>query len=202
MNQASNPALAAAVSNAGGLGVIGGVGYTPKMLREMIQELKSFLRDPQLPWGIDLLLPAIGGSARKTNKDYTKGSLMELIDIIVEEKATLFVSAVGVPPKEVIDKLHNAGIICANMVGHEKHALKAIEAGTDIIIAQGGEGERISIILEGVCTDMLLELAHSWRTYWKHSFLCIDPNCSRRRSRSQIEDDWKANRSSSSRRHL
>jgi NAD(P)H-dependent flavin oxidoreductase YrpB (nitropropane dioxygenase family) len=137
---AAGSELAAAVSNAGGMGVIGGVGYTPKMLRETIHDLKAGLRDPNLPWGVDLLLPQVGGSARKTNKDYTKGSLMELIDIVIEEKATLFVSAVGVPPKEVVDKLHKAGILVANMVGHEKHAIKAMAAGADIIIAQGGEG--------------------------------------------------------------
>jgi len=48
----------------------------------------------------------VGGSARKTNRDYTEGKLPELIDIIIEEKAKLFVCAIGVPPKEQIDKLH------------------------------------------------------------------------------------------------
>jgi hypothetical protein len=50
------------------------------------------LKDKDAPFGIDLLLPKIGGSARKTNKDYTKGTLPELIDIIIESKASLFVS--------------------------------------------------------------------------------------------------------------
>lgn len=40
MGQTSGAPLAAAVSNAGGLGVIGGVGYTPQMLKDMIKELK------------------------------------------------------------------------------------------------------------------------------------------------------------------
>lgn len=48
----------------------------------------------------------VGGTARKTNRDYTEGKLPELIDIIIEEKAALFVCAIGVPPKEAIDKLH------------------------------------------------------------------------------------------------
>ena len=131
--------LAAAVSNAGGLGVIGGVGYTPKMLRETIRDLKAGLREPGLPWGVDLLLPQVGGSARKTNKDYTKGKLDELIDVIVDEGAAMFVSAVGVPPASVVEKLHGAGILVGNIVGHPKHAKKAIEAHIDFIIAQGGE---------------------------------------------------------------
>jgi NAD(P)H-dependent flavin oxidoreductase YrpB (nitropropane dioxygenase family) len=63
------------------------------------------------PFGIDLLLPQVGGeNARKTNKDYTGGKLKELIDIVIAEKAALFVAAVGVPPKEVVDRLHAAGI--------------------------------------------------------------------------------------------
>lgn len=66
MNVAAGPKLAAAVSNAGGLGVIGGVGYTPEMLREQIAELKSYLHDKNAPFGVDLLLPQVGGSARKT----------------------------------------------------------------------------------------------------------------------------------------
>jgi len=66
MNVAAGPKLAAAVTNAGGLGVIGGVGYTPDMLREQIAELKSFLVDKNAPFGVDLLLPQVGGSARKT----------------------------------------------------------------------------------------------------------------------------------------
>lgn len=66
MNVAAGPRLAAAVTNAGGLGVIGGVGYTPSMLREQIAELKSFLVDKNAPFGVDLLLPQVGGNARKT----------------------------------------------------------------------------------------------------------------------------------------
>ena len=66
MNVAAGPKLAAAVTNAGGLGVIGGVGYTPNMLREQVAELKSHLIDKNAPFGIDLLLPQVGGSARKT----------------------------------------------------------------------------------------------------------------------------------------
>ncbi|BCS18292.1 nitronate monooxygenase [Aspergillus puulaauensis] len=140
MNVAAGPKLAAAVTNAGGLGVIGGVGYTPEMLRDQVAELKSFLNDKNAPFGVDLLLPQVGGSARKTNYDYTKGKLNELVDIIIESGAKLFVSAVGVPPKAVVDRLHEHGILYMNMIGHPKHAQKAIDIGADIICAQGGEG--------------------------------------------------------------
>jgi len=140
MNQAAGPKLAAAVTNAGGLGVIGGMSYSPEMLREQIEELKSYLHDKNAPFGIDLLLPQVGGNARKTNYDYTKGKLDQLVDIIIESGAKLFVSAVGVPPKAVVEKLHKHGIFYMNMVGHPKHVQKAIDIGADLICAQGGEG--------------------------------------------------------------
>jgi len=140
MNVAAGPELAAAVSNYGGLGVIGGVGYTPTMLRDQISELKEGLASPDLPFGVDLLLPKVGEGARKTNYDYTKGHLPELIDICIEEKISLFVSAVGVPPKWVVEKLHAAGIPLMNMIGHPKHVKYCLAAGVDMICAQGGEG--------------------------------------------------------------
>ena len=55
---------------------------------------------------MDLLLPAVGGSARKTNYDYTKGQLGELIDVIIAEGTKLFVSAVGVPPPAQARQIH------------------------------------------------------------------------------------------------
>ena len=66
MNVAAGPKLAAAVTNAGGLGVIGGMSYSPEMLKEQIDEMKSFMNDKNAPFGIDLLLPQVGGNARKT----------------------------------------------------------------------------------------------------------------------------------------
>eukprot|EP00930_Biecheleria_cincta_P027237 TRINITY_DN19129_c0_g1_i1.p1 TRINITY_DN19129_c0_g1~~TRINITY_DN19129_c0_g1_i1.p1 ORF type:complete len:378 (+),score=90.78 TRINITY_DN19129_c0_g1_i1:128-1261(+) len=140
MAGAAGPELAAAVTNAGGLGNIGGVGFTPDALRRTIKMLKKDLVDKNAPFGVDLLLPQVGGGARKTNKDYTGGTLPELIDIIIEEKAALFICAVGVPPKWAVDKLHAAGIPVMNMIGAVKHVDKALEAGADIICAQGGEG--------------------------------------------------------------
>lgn len=56
-----------------------------------------------------------GGTDVSLQYDYTKGQLPELIDVIIEEKAALFVSAVGVPPKEVVERLHKAGIPVMNV---------------------------------------------------------------------------------------
>lgn len=89
---------------------------TPKFLRGSIQELKSHLEDKNAPFGVDLLIPQVGGNARKTNVDYTDGQLPQLIDVIIEEGASLFVSAVGVPPRWAVDKLHAAGIVVMKWV--------------------------------------------------------------------------------------
>ncbi len=127
MGQTSGAPLAAAVSNAGGLGVIGGVGYTQAMLKEMIAELKASLRDPSLPFGVDLLIPQVGGTARRTNVDYTRGKLEDLVETIIEGGAKVFVSAVGVAPKHVVDRLHEAGVLYMNMVGgNSKAVVKAM----------------------------------------------------------------------------
>lgn len=140
MNKAAGPKLAAAVTNSGGLGVVGGVSYTPKMLTRVIKNIKKHLSHPDAPFGVDLLLPKVGEGARKTNKDYTKGKLDQLIDVIIEGGAKLFVSAVGVPPAHVVEKLHANNILVMNMVGHPKHVKYALAAGVDLICAQGGEG--------------------------------------------------------------
>lgn len=49
------------------MGVIGGVLQSPKFLQGSIDELKTYLEDKNAPFGVDLLLPQVGGSARKTN---------------------------------------------------------------------------------------------------------------------------------------
>jgi len=140
MNGVAHSELAAAVTNAGGIGSIGGLTMSPKVLTQEIKFLKEELADKSAPFGVDLAIPQIGGGARKTNHDYTHGHLPELIDIIVAEKAKLFICAIGVPPKWATDKLHAGGVVVANMVGSVRNAQKAIEAGADIVIAQGSEG--------------------------------------------------------------
>ncbi|KAL4807434.1 2-nitropropane dioxygenase [Aspergillus unguis] len=159
MGQVAGAPLVSAVSNAGGLGVVGGALYTPDQLRAILADVKSLLKDPGLPFGVDLLIPQIGGSARKTNYDYTAGKLDELIDVVIESGAKLFVAAVGVPPRSVVDRLHAAGVLYMNIVGHPKHVHKACAAGADIICAQGGEagghtGDIPFSVLVPACADI------------------------------------------------
>lgn len=141
MNGVAHSDLVAAVTNAGGLGTIGGLTMSPDMLRKQIHDAKELITDKVNPkFGVDLAIPQIGGSARKTNHDYTGGKLPELVDVMIEEGTSLFVCAVGVPPVWLTDKLHAAGIPVMNMIGHTKHVQKALDAGVDMICAQGSEG--------------------------------------------------------------
>mmetsp|Transcript_11834 Transcript_11834/g.27938 ORF Transcript_11834/g.27938 Transcript_11834/m.27938 type:complete len:345 (+) Transcript_11834:49-1083(+) len=157
MGSVSGHELVAAVSNAGGIGTLGGVMFELDGFRKEIKEVKKRLK-PGMPFGVDLLIPKVGGGARATNKDYTNGALPEMVDIMIEEGVKLFVSAVGVPPKWAVDKLHAAGIVCMNMVGAPHHVAKALEVGVDMICAQGTEagghtGDVATLPLIPQCVD-------------------------------------------------
>jgi NAD(P)H-dependent flavin oxidoreductase YrpB (nitropropane dioxygenase family) len=65
MMNVSSPRLAAAVTNAGGFGVMGGT-LSPERLADNIDELRSYLNDKNAPFGVDFLFPKVGGGARKT----------------------------------------------------------------------------------------------------------------------------------------
>lgn len=138
MGAVSTHELVAAVSNAGGLGTFGGIGMSPEAMLKEIRFCRELLQ-PGKGFGIDLLIPSTSDNARKTNYDYTEGKLPELIDVIAEQKVSLFVCAVGVPPRWAVDKLHSAGIPVMNMVGAPHHVEKALAQGVDIICAQGTE---------------------------------------------------------------
>ncbi|MEM7079599.1 MAG: nitronate monooxygenase family protein [Pseudomonadota bacterium] len=102
MGGASCPALAAAVSNAGGLGVLGAAGCGPKLLREWIRETRE-LTDK--PFGVDTLLPA---SVRRANYDDSEGPTPA--DLLPErqEFAAAFMEREGlepVPPEELVSRV-------------------------------------------------------------------------------------------------
>ncbi|KAM3537565.1 hypothetical protein ARSEF1564_009510 [Beauveria bassiana] len=140
MAQVSGGRLAAAVANAGGFSVVGGYECTPEQLRLAIHDMKQRFTRPDLPFGVAVAIPKCGVGARKTNKDASRGRLDELIDITVRSGARLFVSTAGVPPTYVVERLHRAGVLVMNLVGHPKHAVKALDAGVDLVCAQGKEG--------------------------------------------------------------
>ena len=164
MGHVTGAELAAAVSNAGGIGTIGAIGMSPEGLRAECKKLRGMLEPGDaiggtLPYGVDLLLPQVGGNARKTNKDYTGGQLEALVDVMIDEKVPLFVCAVGIPPVWVVEKLHANGTLVMNMAGLPRHVEKDLETGVDIICASGTEGgahtgDVSTLVLVPQCADM------------------------------------------------
>ncbi len=94
MGGASCPALAAAVSNAGGLGVLGAAGCGPKLLRRWIRETRE-LTDK--PFGVDTLLPA---SVRRAKYDGTEGPTPQELLPEMQAFADAFMEREGMAPAE------------------------------------------------------------------------------------------------------
>ena len=123
MGGVSYAELAAAVSNAGGYGVLGMAGRGPDFIREQMREVRK-LTDK--PFGVDLLAAS-------------PDSLTASVDVIIEEGASSFVAGLGVP-MPILEKLKSAGLKVMVVCGAVKHAVKAEQAGCDAVICQGGEG--------------------------------------------------------------
>ena len=113
--------LASAVSNAGGLGLLGAGSMHPETLIEHIRKMNQAT---DKPWGINipLMYPEIG----------------RLMDIIVDEGVKVVFTSAG-SPKKYTDFLHKAGIKVAHVVSSSKFAMKCEEAGVDAIVAEGFE---------------------------------------------------------------
>ncbi|WP_422084065.1 NAD(P)H-dependent flavin oxidoreductase [Ulvibacterium sp.] len=118
---ASGWRLASAVSNAGGLGLIGSGSMYPEVLREHIQKCKQAT---EKPFGVNvpMLYPDID----------------KIMDIIVEMGVKIVFTSAG-NPKTWTSHLKEKGIIVVHVVSSLKFALKAQEAGVDAIVAEGFE---------------------------------------------------------------
>ena len=116
--------LAAAVSNAGGLGVIGGAMLPPQGLREEIRKVKDMT---DKPFGVDLLLAA------------GMPGLDQQIEAVYEEGVPVFASGLG-NPGPYADEMHRRGMKVLAVVGNVRNARRCAEGGADVIVAQGHEG--------------------------------------------------------------
>ena len=113
--------LASAVSNSGGLGLIGAGSMYPEVLREHIQKCKKATGKP-FGVNVPLLYP----------------NVEEIISIIVEEEVKIVFTSAG-NPKTWTSLLKEKGITVVHVVSSSKFALKAQEAGVDAIVAEGFE---------------------------------------------------------------
>jgi enoyl-[acyl-carrier protein] reductase II len=116
--------LTAAVSNAGGLGVIGGAMLTADGLREEIRKVKDMT---DKPFAVDLLL-AEG-----------MPGLAEQIEAVYDEGVPVFASGLGNPAPYAAE-MHRRGMKVLAVVGNVRNARRCAEGGADIIVAQGHEG--------------------------------------------------------------
>lgn len=113
--------LAAAVSNAGGLGLIGAGSMYPNVLREHIQKCK---KATDKPFGVNIPL--------------FYPDLKEILEIILEENVKIVFTSAG-NPKMYTKFLKDHGITVVHVVSSVKFALKSQEAGVDAIVAEGFE---------------------------------------------------------------
>lgn len=118
---ASGWRLAAAVSEAGGLGLIGGGSMRPEVFREHIQKCKAATTKP-FGVNIPLLYPHVDAH----------------LESILEEKVPIVFTSAGNPKKHTA-RLKEAGITVVHVVSSSTFALKAQEAGCDAVVAEGFE---------------------------------------------------------------
>jgi NAD(P)H-dependent flavin oxidoreductase YrpB (nitropropane dioxygenase family) len=171
-----------AVSKAGGLGVLGAVGFSPEQLRIELDWIDAHIGDR--PYGFDIVIPnkyegmdaelsteeltkTLQDMVPKGHLDFARNLLVDhgvplgdasednslkllgwteatatpQVDIALEHpNMVLIANALGTPPRDMIDRIHDAGRKVAALCGSPSQALRHADADVDIIIAQGGEG--------------------------------------------------------------
>ena len=122
MGGVSYSELAAAVSEAGGFGCL---GASTMGNEQMVAEVSAVRRTTDKPFGVDLLTAMPGG-------------MSEQVQLIIDGGARAFVAGLGVPT-EVVDQCHRRDVLVVSMCGKVEHAVRAVEAGCDLVVAQGTE---------------------------------------------------------------
>jgi len=168
--------VAAAVSKAGGMGVLGVAGHSLDNLRMELDWIEKEVGDK--PYGVDLLLPtkfvgsdrggfdasqlderipaehrkfvndllAQHGVPELQGKATRRGELTvgyeqqrDVIELAFQHRISLIASALGPPPQWMIDQGRERGVKVAALAGTVEHARRHVEAGADLIVAQGTE---------------------------------------------------------------
>ncbi|MBS1692029.1 MAG: nitronate monooxygenase [Actinobacteria bacterium] len=187
--------VAAAVSRAGGLGVLGCVRFNDADdLENVLQWMDE--NTGGLPYGVDVVMPAkvpqegsavdIANLIPQSHRDFVAKTLADLgvpplpedearsegvlgwlhsvarshVEVALKHPIKLIANALGSPPKDVIDQVHEAGVPVAALAGSAKHARRHVDNGVDIVVAQGHEagghtGEIGSMVLWPEIVDAL-----------------------------------------------
>ncbi|KWZ78473.1 NAD(P)H-dependent flavin oxidoreductase [Heyndrickxia coagulans] len=157
----TKPALVAAVSNAGGLGMIGAGYLTAAQTKEQIREIKQLTGKP---FGINLFVPgefevdekvtAANGILNRVRKQLKIEAKAEIevpdlhsvqdqflaqVQVAIEEKVPVCSFTFGIPSREVIEKLKQNGILLIGTATTVDEAIEVEQAGMDMVVAQGSE---------------------------------------------------------------
>jgi NAD(P)H-dependent flavin oxidoreductase YrpB (nitropropane dioxygenase family) len=140
MGFVTGPELAAAVSNAGGLGIMSFSANPPPVLRQQIRRLRE-LTDK--PFGVNLILHF---------------PVEQHVDVCVEERVPVLSFYWG-DPGPYVQRAHDAGVKVFDQVGSIAAARRSVEAGVDVIIAQGEEagGHLVSRVSTSVLVPRIVD---------------------------------------------
>ncbi len=122
MGGVSYAPLVTAISDAGGFGCL---GASTMSTERMVEEIAAVRAATDKPFGVDLLTAM-------------PGDLVGQVEQIIAGGATVFVAGLGVPG-EVVDLCHRNNLLVVNMCGKVDHARRAVDAGCDLVVAQGTE---------------------------------------------------------------
>jgi NAD(P)H-dependent flavin oxidoreductase YrpB (nitropropane dioxygenase family) len=125
MSSATDVDLVAAVSRAGGLGILGCSGRTPDQIRQAAEAIRARTTGP---FGMNLLLFLIGARIAPA-----------AVDALLEAGGRIFSTAWG-DPAPYVEPAHAAGRLLMHMVATAEEARRAVDAGVDVVVAQGSEG--------------------------------------------------------------
>jgi len=147
--------VVAAVSRAGGFGVLGATAHSPESIEQELKWIDDHVDGK--PYGLDVLIPEnISTSGEKdvtwkslearispAHRDFTRNLLKsrcaEVLEVSFRHPIRLIANALGVPPKAMIEMGQKHGVPVAALVGAKEHALRQVAAGVDILVVQGTE---------------------------------------------------------------
>jgi NAD(P)H-dependent flavin oxidoreductase YrpB (nitropropane dioxygenase family) len=196
-----SPAVVAAVTNAGGLGVLAASAFTAPELDAQLTWIEEQVGGR--PYGVDLLVPekfapgdpgdlvaSLRAQIPQAHLDFVAGLLEKygipevpaaagaalvqdevvaalspagagpLLDVAFSHRIALIASALGTPPAGLVRRAKDAGVKVAALVGQAKHARRQLDAGVDLLIAQGTEaGGHTGTIATMVLTPEIVEVA-------------------------------------------
>ena len=147
--------LVSAVSNAGGLGVVGATFLPPDEVRQMIREVKD---RTDKPYAVNIAFAQVPKSDDTKVREYTD-EVREILDVIFEEEVPILSAALG-NPAQAVDQAHSMGMKVIANVGNVRNAVRVAEGGVDIVVAQGHEagghtGKITSMVLLPLVVDAI-----------------------------------------------